>query len=103
MADTYRENRKNELRKRIVDTDRLKQQESKHIREGRKSTGSRRIIFILMAVVIILTLAAISYYLLRRRYQGFSVNWSIDTTAEAGALESDYEDYQIYADGFLKV
>lgn len=103
MADTYRENRKNELRKRIVDTDRLKQQEAKYNRDLKKNKGSRRIIFIILAVIIVMALAAVAYYLLRRRYQGFSVNWAVDMTADAGAVESDYEDYQIYADGFLKV
>ncbi|MBP3239642.1 MAG: hypothetical protein J6M92_03750 [Oribacterium sp.] len=103
MADTYRENRKNELRKRIVDTDRLKQQEAIQNRDLRKNKGSRRIIFIILAVIIVMALAAVTYYLLRRRYQGFSVNWSVDMTADTGAVESDYEDYQIYADGFLKV
>ena len=103
MADTYRENRKNELRKRIVDTDRLKQQEAIQNRDLRKNKGSRRIIFIILAVIIVMALAAVAYYLLRRRYQGFSVNWSVDMTADTGAVESDYEDYQIYADGFLKV
>ncbi len=103
MADTYRENRKNELRKRIVDTDRLKQQDNVREYEGRKIRRTRRIVFLLILVVMVMLLMAGGYYLLHRRYQGFSVNWSVDLTAEEGAVESDYEDYQNYADGFLKV
>ena len=102
MADTYRENRKNELRKRIVDTDRLKQENARET-EIRKRKKTKRIVILLVAAVLVILLVSCVYYLLHRRYQGFSVNWAVDLTAEEGAVESDYEDYLIYADGFLKV
>lgn len=102
MADTYRENRKNELRKRIVDTDRLKQENARET-DIRKRKKTKRIVILLVAAVLVILLVSCVYYLLHRRYQGFSVNWAVDLTAEEGAVESDYEDYLIYADGFLKV
>ena len=103
MADTYRENRKNELRRRIVDTDKLIQQEKSQESEERHNRKSRRVLIVVIVLLTILVFSAVVFYLMHRRFQGFSVNWSVDLTVKEGAVESDYEDYLIYADGFLKV
>lgn len=103
MADTYRENRKNELRRRVVDTDRLIQQEKIRESEERQSRVPKRFLVGIIILLILMVFSGVVFYLLHRRFQGFSVNWSVDLTAAEGAVESDYEDYLIYADGFLKV
>ncbi|SFG15708.1 DUF5711 family protein [Oribacterium sp. WCC10] len=103
MADTYRENRKNELRRRVVDTDRLLEQEKNRKHEDRVVKGPHRILVFLLILIIILVMVAAGYYFLHRQYQSFTVNWTSDFTAEEGAVESDYEDYQIYGEGLLKV
>ncbi len=110
MADINRETRKQELRRRVVDADALRRNES-----GADSTADgtggrtkpvRRMPRALLIVLIILLLLAAGggiFLLLRRQFRGFSVNWKVDFTQAEGAVESDYEDYEIYSDGFVKV
>lgn len=105
MADIERENRKQELRRRVVDTkDLLQQQEAEQAQEQGKRRQRRRRILVFLAVVLVLgALVAGAVYMMKRPYTGFSQNWRNSFTAENGVSESDYEDYEIFGDGFLKV
>jgi len=103
MADTYRENRKNELRKRVVDTDRLMKQTDQKKHEERQGGKPRRILVFLLILLIVMALAAFVFYFMHRQYQNYAVNWAVDFSAGEGAIESDYEDYRDYGDGFVKV
>ena len=105
MADIERENRKQELRRRVVDTkDLLQQQEAEQAQEQGKRRQRRRRLLVFLAVVLVLgALVAGAIYMMKRPYTGFSQNWRNSFTAENGVSESDYEDYEIFGDGFLKV
>ena len=103
MADTYRENRKNELRRRVLDTDRLMKLEKQKKHEERQGKKPRRVLVLLLVAITVLILAAGIYYLMHRQYQSYAVNWTVDFTAADGAIESDYEDYRVYCDGYVKV
>ncbi len=105
MADIERENRKQELRRRVVDTkDLLQQQEAEQAQEKGKRRRSRRRFLVFLAVVLVLgALVAGAVYMMKRPYTGFSQNWRNSFTGENGVSESDYEDYEIFGDGFLKV
>lgn len=104
MADIERENRKQELRRRVVDTKELLQQEAEQAQEKGKRRRSRRRFLVFLAVVLVLgALVAGAIYMMKRPYTGFSQNWRNSFTAENGVSESDYEDYEIFGDGFLKV
>ncbi len=105
MADIERENRKQELRRRVVDTkDLLQQQEAEQAQEKGKRRRSRRRFLVFLAVVLVLgALVAGAIYMMKRPYTGFSQNWRNSFTGENGVSESDYEDYEIFGDGFLKV
>ena len=105
MADIERENRKQELRRRVVDTkDLLQQQEAEQAQEKGKRRQRRRRFLVFLAVVLVLgALVAGAIYMMKRPYTGFSQNWRNSFTGENGVSESDYEDYEIFGDGFLKV
>ena len=105
MADIERENRKQELRRRVVDTkDLLQQQEAEQAQEKGKRRRSRRRFLVFLAVVLVLgALVAGAIYMMKRPYTGFSQNWRNSFNGENGVSESDYEDYEIFGDGFLKV
>lgn len=105
MADIERENRKQELRRRVVDTkDLLQQQEAEQAQEKGKRRQRRRRLLVFLAVVLVLgALVAGAVYMMKRPYTGFSQNWRNSFTGENGVSESDYEDYEIFGDGFLKV
>ena len=105
MADIERENRKQELRRRVVDTkDLLQQQEAEQAQEQGKRRQRRRRLLVFLAVVLVLgALVAGAIYMMKRPYTGFSQNWRNSFTGENGVSESDYEDYEIFGDGFLKV
>lgn len=105
MADIERENRKQELRRRVVDTkDLLQQQEAEQVQEKGKRRQRRRRLLVFLAVVLVLgALVAGAIYMMKRPYTGFSQNWRNSFTGENGVSESDYEDYEIFGDGFLKV
>lgn len=105
MADIERENRKQELRRRVVDTkDLLQQQEAEQAQEKGKRRRSRRRFLVFLAVVLVLgALVAGAIYMMKRPYTGCSQNWRNSFTGENGVSESDYEDYEIFGDGFLKV
>lgn len=105
MADIERENRKQELRRRVVDTkDLLQQQEAEQAQEKGKRRQRRRRLLVFLAVVLVLgALVAGAIYMMKRPYTGFSQNWRNSFTGENGVSESDYEDYEIFGDGFLKV
>ena len=105
MADIERENRKQELRRRVVDTkDLLQQQEAEQAQEQGKRRQRRRRILVFLAVVLVLgALVAGAVYMMKRPYTGCSQNWRNSFTGENGVSESDYEDYEIFGDGFLKV
>lgn len=104
MADIERENRKQELRRRVVDTKELLQQEAEQAQEKGKRRRSRRRFLVFLAVVLVLgALVAGAIYMMKRPYTGFSQNWRNSFTGENGVSESDYEDYEIFGDGFLKV
>lgn len=105
MADIERENRKQELRRRVVDTkDLLQQQEAEQAQEKGKRRQRRRRFLVFLAVVLVLgALVAGAVYMMKRPYTGFSQNWRNSFTGENGVSESDYEDYEIFGDGFLKV
>jgi len=102
MADSYRENRKNELRRRVVDTESLREHEHKK-HEERQGRRPRRFFVFLLIMITVMVIAAGGFYLSHRQFRAFSVNWTVDFTAQEGAIDSDYEDYLIFADGFLKV
>lgn len=105
MADIERENRKQELRRRVVDTkDLLLQQEAEQAQEKGKRRQRRRRLLVFLAVVLVLgALVAGAIYMMKRPYTGYSQNWRNSFTGENGVSESDYEDYEIFGDGFLKV
>ena len=105
MADIERENRKQELRRRVVDTkDLLQQQEAEQAQEKGKRRQRRRRLLVFLAVVLVLgALVAGAIYMMKRPYTGFSQDWRNSFTGENGVSESDYEDYEIFGDGFLKV
>lgn len=105
MADIERENRKQELRRRVVDTkDLLQQQEAEQAQEKGKRRQRRRRLLVFLAVVLVLgALVAGAVYMMKRPYTGCSQNWRNSFTGENGVSESDYEDYEIFGDGFLKV
>lgn len=105
MADIERENRKQELRRRVVDTkDLLQQQEAEQAQEKGKRRQRRRRLLVFLAVLLVLgALVAGAVYMMKRPYTGFSQNWRNSFTSENGVSESDYEDYEIFGDGFLKV
>lgn len=104
MADIERENRKQELRRRVVDTKELLQQEAEQAQEKGKRRRSRRRFLVFLVVVLVLgALVAAAIYMMKRPYTGFSQNWRNSFTGENGVSESDYEDYEIFGDGFLKV
>ena len=105
MADIERENRKQELRRRVVDTkDLLQQQEAEQAQEqGKRRQRRRRILVFLVVVLVLGALVAGAVYMMKRPYTGFSQNWRNSFTGENGVSESDYEDYEIFGDGFLKV
>ncbi len=105
MADIERENRKQELRRRVVDTkDLLQQQEAEQAQEKGKRRQRRRRLLVFLAVVLVLgALVAGAIYMMKRPYTGFSQNWRNSFTGENGVSESDYEDYETFGDGFLKV
>lgn len=104
MADIERENRKQELRRRVVDTKELLQQEAEQAEEKGKRRRSRRRLLVFLVVVLVLgALVAGAVYMMKRPYTGFSQNWRNSFTGENGVSESDYEDYEIFGDGFLKV
>lgn len=105
MADIERENRKQELRRRVVDTkDLLQQQEAEQAQEKGKRRQRRRRFLVFLAVVLVLgALVAGAIYMMKRPYTGFSQNWRNSFTGENSVSESDYEDYEIFGDGFLKV
>ena len=103
MADIERENRKQELRRRVVDTKELLQQEAEQAEEKGKRRHSRRRLLVFLVVVLVLgALVAGAVYMMKRPYTGFSQNWRNSFTGENGVSESDYEDYEIFGDGFLK-
>lgn len=105
MADIERENRKQELRRRVVDTkDLLQQQEAEQAQEkGKRRQRRRRLLVFLVVVLVLGALVAGAIYMMKRPYTGFSQNWRNSFTGENGVSESDYEDYEIFGDGFLKV
>lgn len=105
MADIERENRKQELRRRVVDTkDLLQQQEVEQAQEKGKRRQRRRRFLVFLAVVLVLgALVTGAIYMMKRPYTGFSQNWRNSFTGENSVSESDYEDYEIFGDGFLKV
>ncbi len=102
MADIERENRKQELRRRVLDADTLMQQEAMQEKEqrGRKR---RRLLLFLSVLLLLAFLIGGAVYLVKRPYSGYSVNWRVDYTADGAAQDADYEDYEIFGDGFLKV
>ena len=102
MADSYRENRKNELRRRVVDTETLREREHKK-HEERQGKRPRRFLVFLLIMITVMVIAAGGFYLAHRQFRDYSVNWTVDFTAQEGAIDSDYEEYYIYADGLLKV
>ena len=101
MADIERENRKQELRSRVVDTKDLLQQEAEQ--KGKRRRSRRRFLVFLVVVLVLGALVAGAIYMMKRPYTGFSQNWRNSFTGENGVSESDYEDYEIFGDGFLKV
>lgn len=105
MADIERENRKQELRRRVVDTkDLLQQQEAEQAQEKGIRRQRRRRLLVFLAVVLVLgALVTGAVYMMKRPYTGFSQNWRNSFTGENSVSESDYEDYEIFGDGFLKV
>ena len=101
MADIERENRKQELRSRVVDTKDLLQQEAEE--KGKRRRSRRRFLVFLVVVLVLGALVAGAIYMMKRPYTGFSQNWRNSFNGENGVSESDYEDYEIFGDGFLKV
>ena len=101
MADIERENRKQELRSRVVDTKDLLQQEAEQ--KGKRRRSRRRFLVFLAVVLVLGALVAGAIYMMKRPYTGFSQNWRNSFNGENGVSESDYEDYEIFGDGFLKV
>ena len=104
MADTERENRKQELRRRVVDTKELMRQEVVQAQEEEKRGRKRRRLLVFLVVVLILgAILAGAVYMMKRSYTSYTQNWRTSFTGEEGAVETDYEDYEIFGDGFLKV
>ena len=94
MADIERENRKQELRSRVVDTKDLLQQEAEE--KGKRRRSRRRFLVFLVVVLVLGALVAGAIYMMKRPYTGFSQKWRNSFTGENGVSESDYEDYEIF-------
>ena len=105
MADIERENRKQELRRRVVDTKDLIRQEAEQSQEEEKKRRRRRrrLLDFLALALVLGALVAGAVYMMKRPYTGFSQNWRNSFTTENSVSASDYEDYEIFGDGFLKV
>ena len=105
MADfSSRESRKQELRRRLVDTALLQDEAAESDSSAlEKHRTRKRWIIAGILVLLVLLISAAAVFLLRRRYDNYSVSWKEDITASEGAVESDYEIYEKFADGFLKV
>ena len=91
MADIERENRKQELRRRVVDTKELLQQEAEQAEEKGKRRRSRRRLLVFLVVLVLGALVAGAVYMMKRPYTGFSQNWRNSFTGDNCVRESDYE------------
>ncbi len=102
MVDGGRERRKQALRSRVMDAQDLMREE-----DGKKPVPGvserRRLVFLLPFGIIAFFLILIFSMYIRREYQGFSVNWLVQFSSEGATADSDFEKYELYADGFLKV
>lgn len=101
-----REIRKQELRNRVVDTGKMaKGEEKRRSRKSEKRRRGGRILWILVALLVLCLIAGGVTYLLRRSFHSYSVNWSVNFNDrnESGTMDADYENYELYGTGFLKV
>ena len=104
MADIERENRKQELRRRVVDTKELMEQsEAQDQSEEKRGRKRRRLLVFVTVLLAVLVLAGGALYIAIHPYTSFSRNWRNDYASADGSIESDDEDYEIFGDGFLKV
>ena len=109
--DKEREIRKQELRTRVVDAGQLVRREEKERQQKEKSRGGNgkgrrgRILFWAVIILLFAALAAVAVFLMRRSFHGYAVNWTVNFNEEQqnSAMDSDYEDYEVYGSGFLKV
>ncbi len=98
MAVQNRETRKQALRERVLDAETLEQQ-SRRKRRPPKGGLPRWILPLLFALLLLI---AAAFYFLNRQYGSYNRSWLVDYT-ENGAADANYESYEIYADGLMKV
>jgi hypothetical protein len=111
MADNKeREIRKQELRTRVVDAGQLvrKEEKERQREKSRRESGKGRRGRILLFVIVVVLLAVIAgtvVFLMRRSFHSYAVNWTVNFNEEqqSNTVDSDYEDYEVYGRGFLKV
>ena len=111
MAETNRERRKQELRRRMLDfaalEERDRQKESRDKEKRRQlAAGERRlraICFFFLGLVLFLILLLFLHFLLYRCYRRSSVNWSRDFRAERRDTDNNYESYLPYGEGMLRI
>lgn len=111
MADNKeREIRKQELRTRVVDAGQLvrKEEKERQREKSRRESGKGRRGRILLFVIVVVLLAVIAgtvVFLMRRSFHSYAVNWTVNFNEEqqSNTVDSDYEDYEVYGSGFLKV
>jgi hypothetical protein len=111
MADNKeREIRKQELRTRVVDAGQLvrKEEKERQREKSRRESGKGRRGRILLFVIVVVLLAVIAgtvVVLMRRSFHSYAVNWTVNFNEEqqSNTVDSDYEDYEVYGSGFLKV
>lgn len=97
--NSYREKRKNELRSRIVDAEHLPEESA----ERNRNRGRRRLLFLLLLLLLLALGLGLLIFLLRQRYTKASENWSVSFSSEEGIKDTDYEQYELFGNGFLKV
>ena len=111
MAETNRERRKQELRRRMLDfaalEERDRQKESRDKEKRRQlAAGERRfraLCFFFLGLVLFLILLLFLHFLLYRCYRRSSVNWSRDFRAERRDTDNNYESYLPYGEGMLRI
>ena len=98
MAEQNRETRKQALRERVLDAETLEQQS----RRRRRPPDKRLKRWLLLLLFILLLLIAGGSWFLNRQYGSYSRSWLVDYT-QNGSTDANYESYEIYADGLMKV
>ncbi|MDD6282037.1 DUF5711 family protein [Oribacterium sp. HCP28S3_H8] len=108
MADKNREILKQKLKQRVVDPRDLEEEPAGSY-QGDATSGSgnprgrKRFLIILFAALVLAILITGGILLTRRQFGGYDVSWTTDFAAANGTVESDYESYEPFGKGMIKV